>query len=270
MWPVTDIECGHEAGNFFAVDQPAVDAQQPIGLRAFAQRGDPALRVSNGKMALLREHDVVIKLERQAFVELDALVIKRHTLRRAIVGANDGRVPSAGAAAEVSLVEHCDVRDAAFAEVVGNSQTMDAGADDDDVVGGFQVMAAPHAFYRHERSVRLDQKGSRFIQCVRTYRKCYYATSNRLAGLDCCLSGTGRHFWPLSDADIVCHSPCTRRCLRLQATPDPLAQLCKADPTRFFHASSCREDEIVRFRPVVNGLCALKPSPLLLLGPRSE
>src|SRR5262249_22764014 len=93
--------------------------------------------------------DVVVQLHGQAFVELDALVVEGHALRGAVVAADDGRVAAAGAAAEVAPVQDGDVGDAALAEVVGDGQAVDAAADDDDVVGRLQVVAAPHPLHRH-------------------------------------------------------------------------------------------------------------------------
>src|SRR5262249_53906772 len=98
----------------------------------------------------LGEHHVVIEFQREPFIELDTFIVKGDTLRRAVVGADDGRVPAAGAAAQITLVEERDVGDAVvLAEVVSNGQTVNAGADDYDVVGGFQIMGAPHALNRH-------------------------------------------------------------------------------------------------------------------------
>src|SRR5262249_55988218 len=73
---------------------------------------------------------------------------------------NDRRVPSTRPAAEIALVEHRDVRDAAFAEVVSDGQPVDAGADDDDVVAGLQVVGTPHGLDRHEFSLKLTAENA--------------------------------------------------------------------------------------------------------------
>src|SRR5207253_5745942 len=126
--------------NFVPADAPAIHAEQPVRFRALAQGRHAALRMSYGQVSLLREHDVVVKLQRQPFVELDAFVVECHALRRAVVRANDGRVAATGPAAQVAFVENCDIGDATLGQVIGDGETVHAGADDDDVVGRLQVM----------------------------------------------------------------------------------------------------------------------------------
>src|SRR5262249_19842936 len=129
--------------------EAAVDAEELVGFGAFAQGGDAAVGMGEGEVALLREHDVEVEFAGEAFVELDGLVVERDALGGAVVGADDGGVASAGAAAEVALVEDGDAGDAAFGEVVGDGEAVDAGADDDDVVGGLEIVTAPHPLVRH-------------------------------------------------------------------------------------------------------------------------
>src|SRR5579859_7338431 len=70
--PITHVEPRNELGNFLQTDEPAIDSEQTVCLGPLAQRRDAALGVGNREMPLLREHDIVIELQGQAFVELDA------------------------------------------------------------------------------------------------------------------------------------------------------------------------------------------------------
>ena len=90
-------------------------------------------------MALLREHHVVIELQRQPLVQLYALVVEGDSLRRAIVRADDCRVPPAGPAAKIALIKKSDVSDAVvLAEIIRDGQTMNAGADYERILYGMK------------------------------------------------------------------------------------------------------------------------------------
>ena len=63
--------------------------------------------------------------------------VKRDTLWREVIGADDRRVPPGIAAPEPALFEDGDIPDAVvLAKVVGRRKAMPARADDDDVVAG--------------------------------------------------------------------------------------------------------------------------------------
>src|SRR5262249_9156874 len=97
-----------------------------------------------------RKHDVVVEFLREPLVELDALVVKGDALRGAIVGADDGGVATAGAAPEIALVQDGDVGDAVvLAKVIGDGQSVYAGADNCGVVSRFQAVMAPHRLEGH-------------------------------------------------------------------------------------------------------------------------
>ena len=105
-------------------------------------------------MPLLREEQVEVEVDREAFVELDASLVERGALGRAVVGADNGRVAACGAGADVALVEHRDVRDAVVPrQVVGGREPVRAGADDHDVVALLQLTAGtPHALQAEDVS----------------------------------------------------------------------------------------------------------------------
>src|SRR5260370_12030491 len=149
---LANLHAGNQFADFFHGNKPTINAQQSVCLSALAQSGRPPVGMSDGQVALLRKHDIVIQLQGQLFVELDALIVKCHPLRRAIIGANNGRMAPAGPAAQIPLIEDRDLADAVLAEVISDGQTMHPGADDDDVVGGLQIVAVPHALGGHNPS----------------------------------------------------------------------------------------------------------------------
>ena len=83
---------------------------------------------------------------RQALVELDALAVERRALGRAVVRADDRRVPPGRARADVRAARGRDVLDAVvLREVVRGREAVRAAADDHDVVAALQLVPrAPH------------------------------------------------------------------------------------------------------------------------------
>src|SRR5262249_15065763 len=53
--PLAGVEAGDQLGDLVAADEPAVDAEEAVGLGALAQGGDAAVGVGEGEVALLRE-----------------------------------------------------------------------------------------------------------------------------------------------------------------------------------------------------------------------
>ena len=145
MRPVAQVQHGNEPGNFFLANHAAIHAEQAIDFRTLAQRGDAAVGMRHRQVSLLREHDVIVQFQRQALVQFDAFIVKGHALRCAIVRADNRRIPAAGPAAEVALIEHRNIDDAALAQVIGDGETVNSSTDDDDVVGRLQLAGAPHS-----------------------------------------------------------------------------------------------------------------------------
>src|SRR5439155_11573687 len=104
-------------------------------------------RVGKRQVPLLREEALDVEIGREAFVELDALPVEIGTLRRAVVGPDDGRVPPGGARADVALLEDGHVRNpVVLGQVVRGRKAVRAAADNYDVVLASKVAArAPHA-----------------------------------------------------------------------------------------------------------------------------
>ena len=107
----------------------------PSSLFTSAARLDDqrAVGVREREVPVLREHQGEAELGREPLVELDALLVRR-PLRRAVVRADDGGVPSRRTGADVALLEDRDVRDPVTAREVGRGEAVRAAADDDDVV----------------------------------------------------------------------------------------------------------------------------------------
>lgn len=72
------------------------------------------------------------------------MIVKTGALVIEIVGADDRRVAAGIAAPEPALVDDGDIGDAVLAgQIIGGSQTMAAGADDDHVIFGFRLAVRP-------------------------------------------------------------------------------------------------------------------------------
>ena len=97
-------------------------------------------------MPVLREHEVEVELVGQALVQPDALAVEGRAFGRAVVRADDRRVPAGRARADVRLLEDGDVADAVpLREVVRGREPVRAAADDDDLVAALQLgPRAPH------------------------------------------------------------------------------------------------------------------------------
>jgi hypothetical protein len=155
----------HEPLNLLGEDDAAVDAQNLIHLRAFAQAVDAAIRMRQRQVAMLGEHHVEIEVAGELFVELHALLVERDALGGSIVGPDDRRVASAGAAAKVALVQHRHIGDAVvFRQVVGGREPVNAGADNGDLVRRFERAPPPHALavgFSHGMDERILNGGAR-------------------------------------------------------------------------------------------------------------
>ena len=124
-----------------------VDPEELVHLGALLRDDHPAVRVRERQVPVLREHHVEVELDREALVELDALLVEGGALGRAVVRADDRRVAARGAGADVRLLEDGDVLDpVALGEVVRGREPVRAAADDHDVVAALELAArAPHA-----------------------------------------------------------------------------------------------------------------------------
>ena len=84
--------------------------------------------------AHLIEQKVEVQLFGQALVQLHAFVEEGDAFGRQVVGADNGGGASAGPTAQVALVQHGNVGNPQFAQVVGRGQSVDAAADDDHLI----------------------------------------------------------------------------------------------------------------------------------------
>jgi hypothetical protein len=142
-----EIHLRAELADLVRVDDLAVDPEELVHLGALGGGDDPAVGVGERQVALLGEEQVEVELRREALVELDALLVELGALRRAVVGADDGRVTPGRARADVVLLEDGDVRDpVVLGQVVRRREAVRAAADDDDVVAVLELrLRSPHA-----------------------------------------------------------------------------------------------------------------------------
>ena len=105
--PLARRIANHLNGDFFVLDD-----ERAIGVR-------------EREVPVLREHEVEVELGGEPLVESDALLVEGRALRRAVVRADDGRVPAGGTGADVALLEDRDVRDPVVTrEVVGRREAV--------------------------------------------------------------------------------------------------------------------------------------------------
>ena len=91
-------------------------------------------------LTLGREQDVEVELLGERSPHAQRRLVQRNVLGGVVVGPDDLRVPSTGPAADVSLLEHGDVRDPVLGrEVVRERQSVDATAYHHHVVTGGDV-----------------------------------------------------------------------------------------------------------------------------------
>ena len=123
-------------------DDLRVDAEVLVDLGAPARRAHRRVRVREREVPALGVHHVDVEIVRQPAPQADGLFVELHAFGRQVVGADDRGVARGVAARQPALVEHADVFDAVLGgEVVGDGETVPAGADDDHVVGGLELRA---------------------------------------------------------------------------------------------------------------------------------
>ena len=92
----------------------------------------------------LREHDIVVQLLRQAFPQLDRMVVKTRALIKQIVGPDDGGVAARIAAAQPALFQHGNIAHAMLlGQIVGGAEAVTPTANNDRIIGRFGLRRAP-------------------------------------------------------------------------------------------------------------------------------
>ncbi len=218
-----------DAAHILRREQLGVDAVDLHGVDGSG--GDLHLRLAMADRhhAARREHDVVVQLSGQAFVEPMRQAIERDALRVEIVGADHRCVPPGIAAADPAFLEHRRAANSvSLGEIIGRRQTMAAAADDDGVVRRLGDRRAPS---RRPATVA----GQAFLQ----QRKSRVASGHRSLRLMSAFS-------PRTDHEATARSP-SRRARRRQyassAQSRPRRNRGRASPRR----GSCRS--YARSRP---------------------
>src|SRR5262249_6727721 len=104
-------------------------------------RAHGSVSMRQGGTGAHRKEDTVIEILAQPLIEAHGLIVEAHALRRQVVGTDDCSIARGVASGEVTLVKHGNIRNAPILDqVVGRGETMTAGAHDDYVVGGFQIL----------------------------------------------------------------------------------------------------------------------------------
>src|SRR5579863_4914967 len=125
------------------------------------------------QVSALAEEHVPSQLLRHPLIQFQRGIVKGNAFGCAVVRAQDCGVAAAGSGTQIALVEQRDLAYAVLlAEIVGGSEPMYTGANDDHIVAGVQVVTAPHpvfaeqlhAQFRSRSSVR-KPKGCRRNSC---------------------------------------------------------------------------------------------------------
>ena len=149
--PLREVELRAELPNARRVDDARLDPEQLVDLGALLHRDHRAVRVRERQVPVLGEHEVEVELLREPLVEPDALAVERRALGRAVVRADDRRVATRGARADVRLLEDRDVADAVpLREVVRGREPVRPAADDDDLVAPLELRPRPPHALREE------------------------------------------------------------------------------------------------------------------------
>ena len=94
----------------------------------------------------LREHDVVVERPGQPNVELDRKIVEGNAYVADVIGPDGHGIATRIAASEPAFLQHRDVGHAVvLGEVMGGTEAMSATANDNDVVLGPRLGAAPCA-----------------------------------------------------------------------------------------------------------------------------
>ena len=110
-----------------------------IDLCAPSKTTDRGIAVGQSQLAAVLHHDVVPEFVAQVLIELDRVAVKFDASFSQIIRSNDRSVARGIPPSEITLVNQCDIRNAMFLrEVIGNAAAVSPGANNDDVVMGFQ------------------------------------------------------------------------------------------------------------------------------------
>jgi hypothetical protein len=121
-----------------------IDAVEPHGVAALLHGLHVVLGREQRDQPALAEHEVVVELAGQPLPELERVLVEEGAFVPEVVGAHHGGVAPRVAAAEPALLEHRDPGDAVvLGQVICGRQAVAAAADDDHVVLGPRLRAAP-------------------------------------------------------------------------------------------------------------------------------
>ncbi len=128
-----DVELRHEAPRLFggehACGQAAVVLERDARLESLSK----GRRARQKEVPALAKPDVDLHLRGELAAHADAVEHQAHVGLARPLRANAAAVASAGASAEVTLVDDRDLRHAHLGQVVGDREAHDPGPDDDDV-----------------------------------------------------------------------------------------------------------------------------------------
>ena len=135
------------------VEPFGVDAVQPVGVHPPHALAHVVQVVGQVQHAALAEQDVVVELLRQAFPQLQRVLVDRRALVPQVVRADDRGVAGHVPAGQPAALEHRHVGDAVvLGQVVRRGQAVPAATDDDHVVRTLRFGRAPQHGGRMHRA----------------------------------------------------------------------------------------------------------------------
>ncbi|MNF97675.1 hypothetical protein D3C84_805120 [compost metagenome] len=136
-----EVEAGHQFADLLAVDHFGAPAEVLVDLGALAERAHGGIGVGQGQLAALGVHDVEIEFVGQALEHPHRLGIETHAFAGQVVGADHRGVARGIAAAQVGLLQYCDVRDTVVpGQVISGGQAVAAGTDDHHVIARLEFL----------------------------------------------------------------------------------------------------------------------------------
>ncbi len=138
-----EIDEGNPCLDLVRSEKLRINAMHAVSIATAPDLVHLVLAVRKEHQSALGKHEVEVELLRQPFPQAHRVLVDRTGLVPEIVGPDDGRVASRVAAADVSLLEHCNISDPVLpGEVVGSRKTVPAAANHDHVVTGpwFAIM----------------------------------------------------------------------------------------------------------------------------------
>jgi len=167
MSPTVDVDHRNRLLDEGRVDGLRAHAEMLVDLGPPAHGPHRRIGVRQRKMSARRVEQIQVEVRGQILPEPHALIVEPDAFRREIVRADDRGVAAGIASADIAFLEHRDVADPVIAgEIIRRREAVAAGADDDHVVSGLELLGPrEHSRLRMPSTETKTQEAMGHMRC---------------------------------------------------------------------------------------------------------